>query len=62
MTHDDRLPFLRGALTAIVTPFRDDGAIDIPAFERLVAWQIDSGSHGLVPCGTTGEGATLRPE
>jgi 4-hydroxy-tetrahydrodipicolinate synthase len=49
-------------MTAIVTPFRDDGAIDVPAFERLVAWQIDSGIHGLVPCGTTGEGATLRPE
>jgi 4-hydroxy-tetrahydrodipicolinate synthase len=62
MTHDDRVPFLRGALTAIVTPFREDGTIDVPAFEKLVAWQIDSGIHGLVPCGTTGEGATLRPE
>jgi 4-hydroxy-tetrahydrodipicolinate synthase len=49
-------------MTAIVTPFRDDGAVDLAAFERLVAWQIASGIHGLVPCGTTGEGATLRPE
>jgi 4-hydroxy-tetrahydrodipicolinate synthase len=53
---------LGNVLTAIVTPFRDDGAIDLPAFEKLVAWQIDSGIDGLVPCGTTGEGATLRPE
>jgi 4-hydroxy-tetrahydrodipicolinate synthase len=49
-------------MTAIVTPFRADGAIDFDALERLVAWQIASGIHGLVPCGTTGEGATLRPE
>jgi 4-hydroxy-tetrahydrodipicolinate synthase len=49
-------------MTAIVTPFRNDGALDLPTLERLVAWQIESGIHGLVPCGTTGEGATLRPE
>jgi 4-hydroxy-tetrahydrodipicolinate synthase len=49
-------------MTAIVTPFRPDGAIDLDALERLVAWQIASGIHGLVPCGTTGEGATLRAE
>lgn len=55
-------PPLRGAMTAIVTPFRGDGAVDMESLERLVAWQIDSGIHGLVPCGTTGEGATLRPE
>jgi 4-hydroxy-tetrahydrodipicolinate synthase len=53
---------LKGALTAVVTPFSEDGSIDLTAFEKLVAWQIDSGIHGLVPCGTTGEGATLRPE
>ena len=57
-----RRPVLRGALTALVTPFRDDGAVDVPALERLVTWQIDSRIDGLVPCGTTGEGATLRPE
>ena len=62
MTRSERLPVLRGAMTAIVTPFRADGAVDLDAFERLVAWQIASGIHGLVPCGTTGEGATLRPE
>ena len=62
MSQQLRSPVLRGAMTAIVTPFRADGAVDCLAFERLVAWQIDSGIHGLVPCGTTGEGATLRPE
>jgi len=41
-----------------VTPFRD-GALDEEAFRRFVAWQIDSGSTGLVPCGTTGESPTL---
>jgi 4-hydroxy-tetrahydrodipicolinate synthase len=49
-------------MTAIVTPFRDDGSLDLPSLERFVAWQVASGIHGLVPCGTTGEGATLRPE
>lgn len=62
MTRTERLPVFRGAMTAIVTPFRDDGAVDLPTFEKLVAWQIASGIDGLVPCGTTGEGATLRPE
>ena len=62
MTRTERLPVFRGAMTAIVTPFRDDGAVDLPTFEKLVAWQIASGIGGLVPCGTTGEGATLRPE
>lgn len=62
MSRSERFLELRGAMTAIVTPFLDDGAVDLAAFERLVAWQIASGIHGLVPCGTTGEGATLRPE
>jgi len=62
MNGSGRSLVLRGAMTAVVTPFREDGAIDLPAFERLVSWQIDSGIHGLVPCGTTGEGATLRAE
>ena len=52
---------LRGAMTAIVTPFRDDGSVDVESLRALTRWQIDSGIHGLVPCGTTGEGATLEP-
>jgi len=42
-----------------VTPFREDGSLDLPAFERLCARQIDAGIHGLVACGTTGESPTL---
>jgi 4-hydroxy-tetrahydrodipicolinate synthase len=47
-----------GSIPALVTPFRD-GLIDETAFRRLVDWQIVEGSSGLVPCGTTGESATL---
>jgi 4-hydroxy-tetrahydrodipicolinate synthase len=47
-----------GSIPALVTPFRD-GAFDERAFRRLVDWQIDNGSSGLVPCGTTGENSTL---
>lgn len=49
---------LRGSLTALITPFRD-GKLDEKAFQDFVAWQIDEGTNGLVPCGTTGELPTL---
>lgn len=49
---------LKGAMTALVTPFRD-GAFDEPAFRAFVNWQIGQGIHGLVPTGTTGESPTL---
>ena len=52
-------PRLRGAFTALVTPFTADGALDEAAFRRLVRWQILAGIDGLVPCGTTGESPTL---
>ena len=56
-------PMLRGALTALVTPFTPDGSLDQAAFRRLVRWQILAGIDGLVPCGTTGESPTLsEPE
>ncbi len=48
----------KGSLVAIVTPFRD-GRVDEAAFKRLIEFQIKNGTHGLVPCGTTGESATL---
>jgi 4-hydroxy-tetrahydrodipicolinate synthase len=48
----------KGSFPALVTPFRDE-AFDEAAFRDFVLWQISEGSHGLVPCGTTGEGATL---
>jgi len=54
-------PALRGAFTALVTPFTSDGAIDEAAFRRLVSWQVLAGIDGLVPCGTTGESPTLTP-
>jgi len=53
---------LRGCGTALITPFRDNGAIDEPALRSLVEWQIGSGVHFLVPCGTTGETPTLSQE
>jgi len=52
---------LRGSIPALVTPFCDE-AFDEAAFRALIDWQIDEGSHGLVPCGTTGESATLTAE
>jgi 4-hydroxy-tetrahydrodipicolinate synthase len=55
-------PMLRGALTALVTPFTADGHLDQAAFRRLVRWQILAGIDGLVPCGTTGESPTLSPD
>lgn len=45
-------------MPALVTPFTANG-IDFSAFERFVEWQIAEGSHGIVPCGTTGESPTL---
>jgi 4-hydroxy-tetrahydrodipicolinate synthase len=47
-----------GSIPALVTPFRD-GLIHEAGFQRLVDWQISEGSRALVPCGTTGESATL---
>jgi 4-hydroxy-tetrahydrodipicolinate synthase len=53
---------MHGIHTALVTPFADDGSVDIGTFEALCARQIDAGIHGLVACGTTGETPTLEPE
>lgn len=50
-----------GAFTALVTPFKD-GKIDEEAFRKHIEWQIEQGINGLVPCGTTGESATLTHE
>jgi 4-hydroxy-tetrahydrodipicolinate synthase len=49
----------KGSLVALITPFRG-GAVDETAFQEHVAWQIGQGTHGLVPCGTTGESAALE--
>jgi 4-hydroxy-tetrahydrodipicolinate synthase len=53
---------LSGCGTALVTPFRGDGAVDEAALRGLVDWQIAEGIHFLVPCGSTGEAATLTPQ
>ncbi len=49
---------LKGSLVALITPFKD-GRVDEKAFQDFVEWQIAEGTHGLVPCGTTGESPTL---
>jgi len=51
----------RGSIPALVTIFRDEAFAEEP-FRAFVDWQIAEGSHALVPCGTTGESATLSPE
>ena len=53
---------LFGCGTALVTPFRTDGAIDEAALRALVEWQIAEGVHFLVPCGSTGEAATMSAD
>jgi 4-hydroxy-tetrahydrodipicolinate synthase len=50
---------LQGCGTALVTPFTDDGALDLPALRSLVEWQIAEGIDFLVPCGSTGEAQTM---
>jgi 4-hydroxy-tetrahydrodipicolinate synthase len=65
-TYPARIPIrpsrtsLRGAFTALVTPFAADGSLDEAAFERLLEAQLAGGVAGLVPCGTTGESPTLN--
>lgn len=53
---------LSGVFTALVTPFTAKGEVDEEALRRLVRRQIEGGVAGLVPAGTTGEGATLEPD
>lgn len=48
----------KGSIVALVTPFAN-GVVDEVALARLVEWHIDQGTHGIVPCGTTGESPTL---
>ena len=49
----------RGSLVALITPFRS-GKVDETAFQEHVAWQVGQGTHGFVPCGTTGESPALN--
>ena len=52
---------LQGSMVALVTPFRND-AVDRPALKRLIDMHVEAGTSALVPCGTTGESATLSFE
>ena len=51
---------LRGSLVALVTPMTTNGSIDNDALDSLIDWHLESGTHGIVPVGTTGESATLN--
>jgi len=59
MQAGDRAVGLRGCGTALVTPFTADGAVDEAALRALVRWQLAEGIDFLVPCGSTGEAATM---
>jgi 4-hydroxy-tetrahydrodipicolinate synthase len=48
----------KGSLVALITPFKD-GAVDEESLRQLVEFQIENGTDGIVPCGTTGEASTL---
>ena len=50
---------LKGSLVALVTPMKTSGAVDWAALDGLLDWHLQSGTHGIVPVGTTGESATL---
>ena len=52
---------LTGCGTALVTPWQKDGSLDEKALRALVDWQIEQGIHMVIPCGSTGEAATMAP-
>jgi len=51
----------KGSIPALITPFKNHD-IDFESFQRIINWSINQGSHGFVPCGTTGESPTLSHE
>jgi len=53
---------IEGIITALITPFTEEGDIDEQALQELVEFQVKSGVHGLYPCGTVGEGPTMSIE
>ena len=62
MSHNPGNPMFKGSLVALITPF-ENGGIDEKSFEKIVNWQIEQGTDGLIPTGTTGESPTLsHPE
>ena len=61
MKKTDPSRWLKGSMVALITPFRN-GEVDVPTLQKLVEFHIRSGTSALVPCGTTGESATLSHE
>jgi len=57
-----QIDWLRGCATALVTPFKSDGSVDVEGLRSLIEYQIAGGIKLLVPCGTTGESATMTDE
>ncbi|HSV33127.1 MAG TPA: 4-hydroxy-tetrahydrodipicolinate synthase [Pyrinomonadaceae bacterium] len=57
-----KLDWMRGCATALVTPFKSDGSVDEASMRALVDRQINGGVRLLVPCGTTGESATMTED
>ncbi len=58
MAYNAGNPMFKGSLVALITPFKN-GAVDEAAFRKFVDWQIEEGTEGLIPTGTTGESPTL---
>lgn len=61
MAYEVGNPMFKGSLVALITPFLDN-VVDETAFRKLVDWQIEEGTNGLIPVGTTGESPTLSHE
>ncbi len=55
----EKMKKFTGAITALVTPFQQDGKVDVEALKNLVRFQIKNNIDGIVPCGTTGEATTM---
>ena len=53
------LTSIYGTITALVTPMNSDGSPDFSSFKKLIDYQIDNGINAIVPCGSTGESATM---
>src|SRR5262245_29314882 len=56
------MPEIAGVITAMVTPFEPDGAVDLDAVRRIARHLVSNGSHGVVVAGTTGESPTLADD
>ena len=52
---------IKGSIVAIVSPMREDGALDFDAYRRLIDWHVAEGTNAIVAVGTTGESPTVDP-